>query len=249
MNTDMFQKIKSVVLDMLFPAMCVGEHGFVAPEGRYICEQCSLYMGEAALMCPVCGQSSFTGKTHKNCSGRYVLDGLVNIWEYEGVVKKLLNAIKYNSVTHATQEVTHKAFGVMTEDTKRFELFLEFLLTRDPVISYVPMAKRHERKRGYNQARVFAEQLAGFVRTSNRFSKATSLLKKVKNTVSQTKLKKEERLLNVRDAFAPNDIVMPKHVVLVDDVWTTGATMKECCKTLKKAGVKEVWGFAIARTP
>jgi len=57
-------------------------------------------------------------------------------------------------------------------------------------------------------------------------------------------------LQNVRGAFRmKSEILIPKNVVLVDDVWTTGATLQECCKVLKKAGVEKVWGFTIARTP
>jgi len=61
-------------------------------------------------------------------------------------------------------------------------------------------------------------------------------------------LNKRKRAKNVKDSFEilPN-LVLPLRVVLVDDLWTTGATMKECCRVLKKAGVQRVWGFTLFR--
>jgi len=77
-------------------------------------------------------------------------------------------------------------------------------------------------------------------------------LEKIRDTKPQVDLSKEERFHSVLETFeliASARGTEIEKVVLIDDVWTTGATMKECCKVLKKAGVKEVWGFTIARTP
>ncbi len=77
-----------------------------------------------------------------------------------------------------------------------------------------------------------------------------SLLEKVKRTESQAKLDKAERVKNIEGVFniRKDQNKIPEKLVLIDDIWTTGATMKECCKVLKKAGVKKVWGFTLART-
>ena len=76
------------------------------------------------------------------------------------------------------------------------------------------------------------------------------MLIKTKENKSQTNLNKEERVENVKDIFIYNKKIEKreiKKVILIDDVWTSGATMKECCKILKENGVKEVWGFTIAK--
>ncbi|MBI3335037.1 MAG: ComF family protein [Candidatus Portnoybacteria bacterium] len=244
-------KITKFVLDLFFPVFCLA----CQKEGRYLCERCTGFVGEASFICPVCETSTFTGETHEACKGRYTLDGLIGVWEYEGVIKQLLLRIKYGGVAHAAQETIELAFRTATKDTARFSPFLSFLLAQDTALTFVPMWKRKERKRGYNQAALMAKEIAVISAHS-----VASLLQKTKDTKAQTELGKEERLQNVRGTFRfnaqysnPNtekipNFLMPKNVVLVDDVWTTGATMKECCKVLKKAGVEQVWGFTLART-
>jgi competence protein ComFC len=191
----------------------------------------------------VCETSTFTGETHEACKGKYTLDGLVGVWEYEGVIKQLLLRIKYGGIAKAIQETMELAFLTIAKDTARFSQFLSFLLAQDTALTFVPMWQRKERKRGYNQAALMAKEIA--VISGNSLK---SLLEKTKDTKSQTELDKKERLENVKDSFGLKSDQIPKNVVLVDDVWTTGATMKECCKVLKKAGVQIVWGFTLART-
>lgn len=76
----------------------------------------------------------------------------------------------------------------------------------------------------------------------------------MKNTESQTKLEKKERLENIKGSFEKPPIcdklglLQIENVLLVDDVFTTGAAMKECCKVLKQSGVRKVWGFVLAMT-
>jgi competence protein ComFC len=229
------------ILDVVFPARCVG----CEEEGHYICRRCEGFISEAALFCPLCQQSSLTGERHENCTSLYGLEGLASIWEYEGVIKSLLHNIKYNGMTHAVAETVQNTYISMAGDVMRFKPFLSYLLSRDTYITYVPMFKRKEKLRGFNQAAVFAQEVGKAVGKS-----VVSLLEKIVDTKAQVDLTKEERLQNVKGAFQlKSETLIPQNVVLVDDVWTTGATMKECCKVLKKSGVEKVWGFTIARTP
>jgi len=237
------EKITKFVLDLFFPVFCVG----CQREGRYLCERCIGFVSEASLICPVCETSTYTGETHEACKGRYTLDGLIGVWEYEGVTKQLLLRIKYGGVAKAVQETMERAFLTTTKDFARFSPFLSFLLGPGTALTFVPMWKRKERKRGYNQALLIAKEIAVISGNS-----VATLLEKTKDTKPQTELGKEERLQNVRGTFRFNkipNVLIPKNIVLVDDVWTTGATMRECCKVLKKAGVQRVWGFTLARTP
>jgi len=236
-----FEKIMDGILDVMFPVRCVG----CGKEGHYICRRCEGFTSESALICPVCQQSSLTGERHENCTSLYGLDGLASLWEYEGVAKSLLHTIKYNGMTHAVAETVHRAYISMAGDTMRFKAFLSYLFSEDTHITYVPMFKRKEKFRGFNQAAVFAREVGKVVKRE-----VVSLLEKIGDTKAQVDLTKEERLQNVRGAFRmKSEIRIPKNVVLVDDVWTTGATLQECCKVLKKAGVEKVWGFTVARTP
>lgn len=238
----MLEKLRDGALEAVFPVVCVS----CGTEGRYICEKCEIFLGEASFICPFCQQASFAGERHTACAHRYGLDGLASIWEYEGAVQRLLHLIKYSGVVHAAEEIIERARGSMMLDQKRFGAFLSFLFSPDTLVTYVPMHNRKEKHRGFNQTELFANALAK--RTKNVVAR---LLEKSKETKPQIDLNKEERIGNVQESFMLSEksgLINVKRVVLVDDIWTTGATMKECCKVLKKAGVQEVWGFTLART-
>jgi len=117
-------------------------------------------------------------------------------------------------------------------------------LRRLPEIEFtftaIPLAKDRLTQRGFNQSEILARLLAG-----NEYP-ITKLLKKVKATDSQTALDKKERQANIRGAFAPTRKVVGPDIVLVDDVITTGATLAEAAKTLRKAGAKTIWAMTIA---
>ena len=106
----------------------------------------------------------------------------------------------------------------------------------------VPLHPWREFRRGFNQAHQLAIHLGPPV---------TPLLRRVRHTMSQIDLPREQRLANVRDAFAPTDpgsrIPVPDVVVLIDDVATTGATLESCAQVLRRSGVKEVRALTAAR--
>jgi len=240
-------KVKKGILDALFPALCAG----CGREGAYICKNCELFLGETPLICPVCNVSSFGGTRHLYCeSSKYGLNGLASMWEYEGIMKHLLGQVKYIGITHIVEELVTRAFATMAKDQQRLASFLSFLFEENTVVTYVPIFKRKEKWRGFNQAQLIAREVGKVAG-----KEILSLLRKTRNTESQTSLDKEQRLQNMKDAFIVNvkgqmsNFKIPERVVLVDDIWTTGATMKECCKELKKGGVEKVWGFTLARTP
>ena len=229
-----------------------------------------MFTGEAGLICPGCDTSSFDGTKHLQCKSKYGLDGLANVWEYEGIAKKLLGIIKYQGITHAIRELVKSSFQLMAADQARFAPFLKFLLTSknynsyknyndyNCYISYVPMFQVKEKNRGFNQAQLIAKEIAFQLRSGRGKIEVVPLLIKTRDTGSQTQFTKEERAKNVENSFVYkdykiyndyNNYSVPESIVLVDDIYTTGATMKECAKVLKKAGVKNVWGFTLARTP
>lgn len=218
--------LKDLFLDVLFPKFCLG----CGKEGKYICERCDVFISE-------CEPIEFT---ETRVSGE--LDGLISVWEYEGLIKKAIHQIKYQGITDIIKELMNIIEVV--------EVGSDPDLT--PIITYVPMYKKREKKRGFNQAKIIARELAkktGFP--------AVCLLKKIKDTKPQMELKQKERLENIKGCFKPAEArprqncrgrASVKSVILVDDVYTTGATMRECAKVLKKSGMEKVIGFVLART-
>ena len=108
----------------------------------------------------------------------------------------------------------------------------------------VPLAKRREKERGFNQAELLATSLSEI--TSLPILKA---LIRTRNTKAQSTLVHEVRAQNMAKAFAlaPEVDVKGLGIILVDDVYTTGATLEECARTLIQAGATEVWGLVVAR--
>lgn len=115
------------------------------------------------------------------------------------------------------------------------------------VITSVPMWGPKERSRGFNQAEIVAELVAKNYKVTNLV-----ILERIKETKPMFGLKKKERRENIEGAFRlnPKSQILQfsnSRIILVDDVWTTGATMRECARVLKLAGALEVWGVALAK--
>lgn len=201
----------NTIFDIFLPKRCVG----CGKEGKYLCDKCNLFTSEAPLIFPGDG-----------------FEGVVGIWEYEGVIKKLLHEIKYNGLTDAVGEMVERAFEIW-----------EVNIPEDTFITYVPMHKNKEKERGFNQAELIAKKVGEITN-----KEALPLLIKAKDNPSQVGLNSQERIKNVKDVFSFREgFTCPDNVLVIDDFWISGTTMKECFKVLKQAGAKNVWGFTLAR--
>lgn len=110
----------------------------------------------------------------------------------------------------------------------------------------VPLHHRRLRERGYNQALELARPLARSLHLPCRHD----VLQRVRHTNAQTGLDAVERHRNLRDAFALRESEsLPAHIAVLDDVFTTGTTLAECARVLKRAGVVRVDVWALARAP
>lgn len=223
-------------LDLLFPKYCLE----CKKAGKYICTECLARVGVAALTCPVCKKYSFRGKTHSFCIDKYALNGVHSFYNYEGVIRKAILALKYRFISSVAEEVV----GALPTG-------LDF---ENPLLVPAPLHSTREKWRGFNQAALLGKMLAD----KNKWGFSESLLVRLQNTTPQVKLGKTERLQNIRGKFAVNERglrvllkVNPNGsqptIIVFDDVWTTGATIGEACKALKQAGVKEVWGMSVAK--
>ena len=147
---------------------------------------------------------------------------------------KLIKGLKYKF-----------AFDIASELSDLLLSFFEKqeISNANPVIIPVPLHKKRLRERGFNQAELLARSFHA------NYQVETKILQRNKYTSAQAKLKEKARKENIKQAFACHDSekVKNKIVVLVDDVITTGSTLNECARVLKKSGAKEVWGLAIAK--
>ena len=121
--------------------------------------------------------------------------------------------------------------------------FNEFL-KNNPVVVPVPLHRNRLNERGFNQSLIIARTVSEIWHLE-----LNDCLIRTKDTGHQVGRTRAERLKALENAFSltANSYRLAPNVLLVDDVWTTGATMNECKKTLLKAGVSKVWGFVLAR--
>ena len=239
MNNLMKKKfLTSWLLDILFPRFCIK----CKKEGLYICNECSIFTSETQPVCPLCGLASKFGKTHKSCYTPQCLDGLTSIWDYEDIIKDALHIIKYQGKFHILEELIERLISIITKNPESFSEFVTLLTDENTIITFVPIHKSKKIQRGFDQAELLADHIATL---GNK--KPIKLLERTKQTQSQFELNKKERLNNIKNAFSFIGKENIKKVIIVDDIWTSGATMQECCRVLKENGATKVWGFTLAK--
>jgi ComF family protein len=177
------------------------------------------------------------GRVHVKCHRSWGPDGIIIGFEYQSIIKKLITKIKYKYVRDMVPEVLELLISLVDFspiDKNTWEVIP------------VPLHKSKLRERGFNQSELIATQIAAYLDTNCQ----TQWLIKIKATKPQMSLSAQDRKLNLKGVFKLTDLgkveVFGKNILLIDDVWTTGTTIRECTKVLKKAGAKTVWGLAIA---
>lgn len=161
---------------------------------------------------------------------------LFYLFKYESLVRKLILQYKFSNKAY----LSHFFAGEIVKNEENQKLLKQY----DMIIP-VPMHKKKMKKRGYNQTELVAEELAQKLEIELR----KDIITKVVNTTTQSKLGGKERKTNIQHAFfIKNDIeVEDKKVILLDDIYTTGATSQECSRVLKDAGATEILVLVLAK--
>jgi ComF family protein len=160
--------------------------------------------------------------------------------EYDGGLRGLVHLLKYENVLPVAS-----VLGGMMADT--IQGLLPSCGDSTPLVVPVPLHKSKRSDRGFNQAELIAR--AAVKRLPTRLELATGILVRQRATISQVGLTREQRIENMHDAFRVRDRqrLRGATVVLVDDVMTTGTTLSECARVLKKAGAERVFAATVAR--
>lgn len=213
--------------------------------GRYFCFDCLKSVRiRGDWRCPRCGRAAVGGRVHLGCKQKYGLDGLVSLLSYKGLVRLGVHGLKYEFLRDLENEFL-RILGLSIKEKLRDRQAMELrsFLKKKPVVVGVPLHWRRENWRGFNQAEMVGRWVG-----EGLGLELVDMLERRRATQPQTKLGGEARGKNVRRAFGVRrGLVVSEGVLLVDDVWTTGATMRAGSQALKRAGVKEVWGLTLAR--
>lgn len=216
-------KIGKFLADLIFPVRCLGCHR----AGKWLCERC--YYQIKSHYPP------FPPRLKKSPFNR-----LIAPFSYrDPLVKKLIKVYKY----HFVQDISEILSRLLIEYLKPLFRNIE---PQNFILIPVPLHKRRLRFRGFNQAELLAEHIA---REFN-LPFAKDILIRRRNTTPQAQLKEKERRQNIHEAFAAvrDSSLKNKIIILLDDVLTSGATLEECARVLRRTcRPKAIWGVAVAR--
>lgn len=208
------------VLNFLFPPAC-SVCGKMDP--NWLCPNCQRRVERLEKSCVV----EMENKKYEK---------LLYLFRYESLVRKLILRYKFSNKAY----LNHFFANRIAENEENRKLLKQY----DMIIP-VPMHKKKMQKRGYNQTELVANELEKSLGIPAR----KDILSKVVNTTTQSKLGGKARQSNIQHAFfIQNDIeVEDKKIILLDDIYTTGATSEECSRVLKEAGASAILVLVLAK--
>lgn len=228
------------LLNLLFPNKCIicdnysssyelcnecwSNCSFITKPYCFICSHPFAYETDPKAICGAC------------VATKPKYDRAIALLKYDHHSKKIIHKFKYQDQLHILNYLTNLMLNMGKE-----------LIEQSDIIIPVPMHKYKLLKRGYNQAALLAMNLAKIT----KLKYLPQALTKLENSTPQAGLKKEERAKNIKHSFELNEKftadLKGKNILLIDDVITTGATISECTKILKKAKPSKVYVLAVAK--
>jgi len=218
-----FNRLRAIA-SLLYPPACTICSASVAA-GEYLCAECDAKI--TRIVPPFCAKCSepFAGAissafTCANCAHRTLhFDAAVAAYRSRGIVRRVMLDFKYGRQIHLRHPVARWLLAALDDERLRSRRF--------NIIIPVPLHPARERQRGFNQA----------------------ALERIRYTTTQTAFDRAERMENLHGAFRlrKNADVRDLHVLLIDDVLTTGSTLSECARVLKEAGARSVHAATAAR--
>lgn len=236
----LLSQVKNIVLDILFPPLCLGCKKTLEENSELLCAACrekiqSNAKAQSAFFCSECGNR--LPEMKKTCHpGALLICGAVEIYGHEPATE-LVKLLKYSGIRSAAE--------ILGDIIYQYAISLNIPLETFAVMP-IPLPKKRVRSRGYNQAELIAQQFIKNTRLETLMLRALER----KYTKPQTEMKNyESRQKNIAGCFLVKNrsLIAGKNIILVDDVYTSGATMKEAARVLKAAGTKKILGLTVLR--
>ena len=238
-----FHKIKNHALkwrdflfDLFFPKYCV----HCKKEGEWLCSSCFPLLSFKKQYCPECKKENKNGFFCSQCKNKYFLDGALIAGDYDQqILAELIKKLKYNFAKDISKILAQFLNNFILKYQKENNLDLKNFL-----FIPVPLHKKKKNFRGFNQSEEINKELSSLL---NLKSDSKNLIR-IKNTKAQAKLNAKERKENVKNSFFwKGENLKRKNIILLDDVFTTGATLDECARILKENGAGQVLGLTVAK--
>ena len=204
-------------------------------------------------LCSMCGERLFSSYAFAGAPDQFlcglcrriepVFERAAAYGSYESGLRELIHLLKYGGMRPAANVLGRMLAEAITALEPRFPA--------EPVaVIPVPLHHTKLRQRGFNQAELIARSAIKSSAHAGRLRLCAGVLERKRETASQIGLTSHQRRENLRGAFgvAQPEAVRGREVLLVDDVYTTGATVSECARVLRRAGATKVWVATVART-
>lgn len=228
--------VLQTLIGLFFPKICLSCDERLLDNDQCICSNCINSLKFLEEICPVCGAP----KTEEKCKvcqiNKFQFDKARSVFMFNEVVQNMIHEFKYNEMTRVAI-----FFGKLSKEyIEKFQPFEHI----DYIVP-VPLHIVRKRDRGFNQAEYITREIS----KNMNWKHLPNLIKRKRFTETQTKLNKEQRKINVSLAFKvnPKYEIKGKNILLVDDVFTTGATANSIALALKEKQVNKIYVFTIAR--
>lgn len=231
----------NTILELIFPEdnLCLLCNKHSEEVDNHICKDClEKLVFVSNKRCEICGRPlkpSYIPDLCHDCISKHKLF-IKNMSPliYEDYTRECIHNFKYKKRAYMYKALGSIMVKYLYENTDiKFDLILP-----------IPLNKKRMLERGFNQAELLSKYISKFTNVPHD---AKTLLR-IKNTQKQNKLKRADRINNMKNAFSikNNNHIKNKVILLVDDIYTTGTTINECCKVLLKNGVKKVYVLTLA---
>lgn len=212
----------SAWLNLIYPPTC-GICGKL--NSNFLCNKCQKNLESQAKF-----------KIEKNSNTNYYFEEHLYIFEYQGMIRKAILNYKFKDKSYLYQTIVNFLL--------KNEKFFQILQSYDTIIP-VPISKKRRKERGYNQSELIAKELSKklTIKYNNQ------CLFKTKHIIEQSKLNKEERQKNIQGVYElyNPEMLKNKKILLLDDIYTTGNTVNECCRMLKQTHPKNIGVLTLAK--
>lgn len=241
MNYNWWKKFYKLLLDLIFPIKCLG----CGKDDEWICSRCikkiPIYQKPICLWCEMLSREV---TLCPNCKKLSYLDYLFTITSYQTpLLQEILHNIKYKFAWRIMEDLKPLISRFLNQINIKNGLLVK---NSNLQLIPVPLYRKRFLERGFNQSELLAQILNQIIPNAEL---VPNVLVRKKNTASQMTLNKKERIRNIQGAFKCNnqELIKNKRVLIIDDVLTTGSTIKEAALVLRKAGCLEVGALVLAK--
>jgi len=221
-------KIITEISDLFIPRLCSGCNKKLSTEEEFICPSCIISMNLAK-------KEKLSLEYKKNFASQRIIEDFTSLYLFEKdrTIQDVIHSIKYRNKFRTASFLGRLAGLQFSELLKEWDI--------NTVIP-VPLHPVKKAERGYNQSYHIAKGLC----KPNNIILDNRILKRVKYTETQTAMTISEREKNISGAFKLRTKIANCNYLLVDDVITTGATIRECARVLKEKGADKVYALSLA---